>query len=74
MTLAPRPKIRLITFGQPRLGNKAFAQFTDQLLPGSIRYTHAKDPVPHIPFQWQGESLCAPACVPQILWKDFLLT
>lgn len=44
--------VTLYTFGSPRVGNAAFSDyFSTQLMPKtSIRITHFKDPVPHVPF------------------------
>lgn len=55
-------RIQLITFGEPRVGNAAFAGIHDNLVqhfergrlfqvPNSIRVTHHRDVVPHIPPQ-----------------------
>lgn len=41
--------LKIITFGQPRVGNKVFAQFFNERIPYSIRMTHGHDPVPHLP-------------------------
>uniref|UniRef100_A0A7E4VNW0 Lipase_3 domain-containing protein n=1 Tax=Panagrellus redivivus TaxID=6233 RepID=A0A7E4VNW0_PANRE len=38
-----------ITFGQPRVGNHAYAIAHDKLVPNSWRIVHRKDIVPHIP-------------------------
>lgn len=40
----------LYTYGQPRVGNKQYAQFVNKRLPAIYRFTHNKDIVPHIPF------------------------
>lgn len=37
------------TFGQPRVGNKAFAAHVKSTLPSFFRVTHGFDPVPHLP-------------------------
>lgn len=41
--------VRLMTFGQPRIGNAAFASYFKRYLPHAIRVTHAHDIVPHLP-------------------------
>ncbi|PAV60852.1 hypothetical protein WR25_02272 isoform A [Diploscapter pachys] len=41
--------IRMITFGQPRTGNKEYADAHDKMIPYKYRITHHKDPVPHLP-------------------------
>ncbi|PFH62226.1 hypothetical protein XA68_14505 [Ophiocordyceps unilateralis] len=42
-------KANVVTFGQPRTGNQAYADFVDKRIPGLIRVTHADDIVPQIP-------------------------
>lgn len=42
-------KLKLITFGQPRVGEKNFSDFHDRLIPYGFRVTHRLDLVPHIP-------------------------
>lgn len=41
--------VQVITFGQPRIGNSAFATYYSKLLPNTIRVTHEHDIVPHLP-------------------------
>lgn len=41
--------VQVMTFGQPRIGNAAFASYFTRLLPHTIRVTHAHDIVPHLP-------------------------
>ncbi|KAG6487020.1 hypothetical protein ZIOFF_055601 [Zingiber officinale] len=41
--------VQLMTFGQPRVGNPAFAAYFSKQVPDTIRVTHAKDIVPHLP-------------------------
>lgn len=42
--------VTLYTYGQPRVGNQAFADYVFQSLPDSyIRVVHADDLVPHMP-------------------------
>ncbi|KAG2594114.1 hypothetical protein PVAP13_5NG620700 [Panicum virgatum] len=41
--------VKLMTFGQPRIGNAAFASYFKTYLPHAIRVTHAHDIVPHLP-------------------------
>lgn len=40
---------KVVTFGQPRIGNSAFATCVETLLPGARRYTNKADPVVHLP-------------------------
>uniref|UniRef100_A0A914CJQ4 C-type lectin domain-containing protein n=1 Tax=Acrobeloides nanus TaxID=290746 RepID=A0A914CJQ4_9BILA len=42
-------KIWMITFGQPRVGDKVYAQLHESLITHSYRFTHGRDPVPHVP-------------------------
>ncbi|KAL5541803.1 hypothetical protein UlMin_009513 [Ulmus minor] len=41
--------VQVITFGQPRIGNAAFASYYYDILPNTIRVTHEHDIVPHLP-------------------------
>ncbi|CAH9087703.1 unnamed protein product [Cuscuta europaea] len=41
--------IQVMTFGQPRIGNAAFASGYSQRVPNTIRVTHGHDIVPHLP-------------------------
>uniref|UniRef100_A0A8R1IUE9 Lipase_3 domain-containing protein n=2 Tax=Caenorhabditis japonica TaxID=281687 RepID=A0A8R1IUE9_CAEJA len=47
--LVKSSKIKLVTFGEPRTGNKEFADQHDALVPFSYRVIHRKDIVPHLP-------------------------
>lgn len=49
--------IEVVTFGQPRVGNYAFAMYYNEYVPSTIRVTHAHDIVPHLPpyYAWLGE-------------------
>ncbi|KAL9683060.1 hypothetical protein QQ045_014874 [Rhodiola kirilowii] len=42
-------EVQVITFGQPRIGNAAFASYYSQLVPNMIRVTNNHDIVPHLP-------------------------
>jgi len=45
-------KINLLeTYGSPRVGDKAFSNWFQQIFPNTLkpRVTHGKDPVPHLP-------------------------
>jgi len=48
--------VRTYTFGQPRVGDAAFASAFEQDFAGAehFRITHAEDPVPHLPFEFMG--------------------
>lgn len=51
------PVAELVTFGAPRVGNKAFAShFEDSVAFPVHRVTHARDPVPHMPSAASGFS------------------
>ncbi|XP_002970314.2 probable feruloyl esterase A [Selaginella moellendorffii] len=41
--------VHVVTFGQPRVGNPAFADYYRAMVPDTIRMTHAHDLVPHLP-------------------------
>ncbi|KAJ6313607.1 hypothetical protein OIU77_014988 [Salix suchowensis] len=41
--------VQVMTFGQPRVGNAAFASYYSQLVPNTIRVTNEHDIVPHLP-------------------------
>ncbi|XP_019181293.1 PREDICTED: lipase ZK262.3-like isoform X2 [Ipomoea nil] len=42
-------EIQVMTFGQPRMGNAAFATGYSERVPNTIRVTHGHDIVPHLP-------------------------
>jgi hypothetical protein len=42
-------KVQLMTFGQPRVGNAAFASYFAKYVPNTIRITNGQDIVPHLP-------------------------
>ncbi|KAF8392549.1 hypothetical protein HHK36_022894 [Tetracentron sinense] len=41
--------VQVMTFGQPRIGNAAFASYFSRLVPNTIRITNEHDIVPHLP-------------------------
>ncbi|CAN4099629.1 unnamed protein product [Withania somnifera] len=41
--------VSVMTFGQPRIGNAAFASYYSKWVPNAIRVTHEHDIVPHLP-------------------------
>uniref|UniRef100_A0A0D9VTZ2 Fungal lipase-type domain-containing protein n=1 Tax=Leersia perrieri TaxID=77586 RepID=A0A0D9VTZ2_9ORYZ len=41
--------VYLMTFGQPRVGNAAFAAYFAKYVPNTVRVTHERDIVPHLP-------------------------
>ncbi|KAJ1297142.1 hypothetical protein BS78_01G355400 [Paspalum vaginatum] len=41
--------VHLMSFGQPRVGNAAFASYFAKYVPNTIRMTHECDIVPHLP-------------------------
>ncbi|KAL2610731.1 hypothetical protein R1flu_029304 [Riccia fluitans] len=41
--------LKVITFGQPRIGNSIFAAAYYALVPNTVRMTHSHDIVPHLP-------------------------
>lgn len=44
----------VITVGQPRIGNKAFADYYDSKGINHYRVTHHRDPIPHLPYEAMG--------------------
>jgi len=52
------------SFGSPRVGNDAYATYSDKLLPHAQRITHFKDMVPHTP----------PAYVPLVATYEHIVT
>mmetsp|Transcript_48987 Transcript_48987/g.78934 ORF Transcript_48987/g.78934 Transcript_48987/m.78934 type:complete len:404 (+) Transcript_48987:409-1620(+) len=47
---SPNPKtVNLFTLGQPRVGNKDFADFLWEKIPAATRVVHQNDVVPHLP-------------------------
>ena len=58
-------KVKVTTFGEPRLGNKAMALYMDSVFPWNVseaqstyrRVTHVHDPVPLLPFEDWGWSM-----------------
>jgi len=49
-TLQGNRDIMLVTFGQPRTGNQAYANYVDKMLPGiAFRVVANKDLIPHAP-------------------------
>ena len=47
--IRPSYQIRVITFGQPRVGNIDLANKQNELLPQTFRVVHSNDIVPHLP-------------------------
>ncbi|CAI9118737.1 OLC1v1020342C3 [Oldenlandia corymbosa var. corymbosa] len=45
--------VQVVTFGQPRIGNAAFASYYSQMVPYTFRITHEHDIVPHLPPYYQ---------------------
>ena len=41
--------MEVMTFGQPRIGNAAFASYYSEVVPNTFRVTHEHDLVPHLP-------------------------
>ncbi|XP_059460838.1 probable feruloyl esterase A [Corylus avellana] len=41
--------VRVMTFGQPRIGNAVFATYYSKLVPNTVRVTNEHDIVPHLP-------------------------
>ena len=49
--LLQRRDVRLLTFGEPRVGNVFFAAFVRAWVPAAVRVVHQDDAVPHLPPQ-----------------------
>ncbi|XP_076902757.1 lipase-like [Bidens hawaiensis] len=45
--------VQAMTFGQPRIGNAAFASYYISVVPNTFRVTHEHDMVPHLPPYYQ---------------------
>ncbi|PRP85576.1 Lipase family protein [Planoprotostelium fungivorum] len=52
--LVPSEKLHLWTYGSPRVGNLAFSQWMNAKLLHSVRVTHGRDPVIHLPIILMG--------------------
>jgi predicted lipase len=46
----PSDRLYVYTYGEPRVGNKVFAQMFDKIVPNAWRLVHYADLVPHLPF------------------------
>ncbi|XP_077240534.1 putative feruloyl esterase A isoform X2 [Tasmannia lanceolata] len=55
--------VEVITFGQPRIGNSAFATYFSEQVPNTIRVTNNHDMVPHLPPYY--------TCFPQKTYHHF---
>lgn len=44
-----KQNVQVMTFGEPRIGNAAFASYYSQVVPNTIRVTNGHDIVPHLP-------------------------
>jgi predicted lipase len=50
MLLNPTTEVRVVAYGMPRVGNDAFADFVDAILPGSVKHiNNQRDPLPVVP-------------------------
>uniref|UniRef100_A0A914CCW1 Fungal lipase-like domain-containing protein n=1 Tax=Acrobeloides nanus TaxID=290746 RepID=A0A914CCW1_9BILA len=48
----PASQIKLVTYGQPRVGDLAYANYIDSTIPFAYRVVHKDDMVPHLPPIW----------------------
>ncbi|KAL4573001.1 hypothetical protein LXL04_019793 [Taraxacum kok-saghyz] len=48
-----KENVSVMTFGQPRIGNAAFASYYSEIAPNTFRITHEHDLVPHLPPYYQ---------------------
>lgn len=68
---AGRPVSKVVTFGAPRVGDRAFCE--SYPIPVT-RYVCGFDPVPHLPPWWRYADLSPPIQLPsQMTWHDKLL-
>ncbi|TKR87338.1 hypothetical protein L596_011749 [Steinernema carpocapsae] len=49
--VVPDSQLKLMTFGQPRTGDKEYAHFIDSRISYKFRVVHAQDIIPHMPFK-----------------------
>ena len=55
LLLAPTTDVRVVGYGMPRVGNHAFANFVDAILPGRVEHINNKhDPIPIMPAKFAG--------------------
>lgn len=45
---------QLLAIGSPRVGNAEFAAYAARMVPNGVRWTHANDPVVHLPMKIMG--------------------
>lgn len=50
----PSLSFELFTLGSPRVGNSEFAAYATKMVPMNTRWSHANDPVVHLPMKLQG--------------------
>ena len=50
----PKDRLHLYTFGQPRVGDKAFADAYPKVVPDAFRVVHRWDLIPHLPLIGMG--------------------
>ncbi|KAK0406723.1 hypothetical protein QR680_018761 [Steinernema hermaphroditum] len=60
--IRPSEKIRLVTFGEPRVGNYAYSMEMRQQVQYSFRVVHAQDPIPHVPTCGDGLNIFTKYC------------
>ncbi|KAK0415354.1 hypothetical protein QR680_011903 [Steinernema hermaphroditum] len=67
--LHPKDKVKMISFGQPRIGDMSFAAGYDRVVPFSFRIINRNDPVPSIPvLQPLGSPLPGPFHHRHLVW------
>lgn len=49
VTMPPEVKIKIVTYGMPRVGNPAFANWIDQNIPDLAHINNQVDPIPIVP-------------------------
>jgi hypothetical protein len=53
-TQLPSASVKVVTYGLPRVGNQAFADWVDAHIPDLTHITHAHDPIPIVPGRFLG--------------------
>ncbi|KAK0415353.1 hypothetical protein QR680_011902 [Steinernema hermaphroditum] len=67
--LRPWTKVKMVSFGQPRIGDMSFAAGYDRVVPFSFRIINRNDPVPSIPvLQPLGSPLPGPFHHRHLVW------
>lgn len=60
--------VEMYTFGQPRVGNPAYAKYHKSKVPNQFRVVHYRDPVPQVPDRYMGWNWYDHSA--QEIWED----